>query len=147
MAEAEDRYTKDGTTDLKGNPSVKKDTGTWKACPYILANECCERLAYYGMSTNLVNFMKDRLNEGSAAAANNVTNWSGSCYITPLIGAFLADAYLGRFWTISSFMMVYIAGLTLLTLSHLLMVSSQNALMASATQQEARQGLYLLHFT
>ncbi|KAJ4769122.1 Protein NRT1/ PTR FAMILY 5.1 [Rhynchospora pubera] len=117
MAEAEDRYTKDGTTDLKGNPSVKKDTGTWKACPYILANECCERLAYYGMSTNLVNFMKDRLNEGSAAAANNVTNWSGSCYITPLIGAFLADAYLGRFWTISSFMMVYIAGLTLLTLS------------------------------
>jgi solute carrier family 15 (peptide/histidine transporter), member 3/4 len=36
MAELDDRYTKDGTTDLKGNPSVKKDTGTWKACPYIL---------------------------------------------------------------------------------------------------------------
>lgn len=34
--EVEDRYTQDGTTDLKGNPCVKKETGTWKACPYIL---------------------------------------------------------------------------------------------------------------
>lgn len=72
------------------------------------ANECCERLAYYGMSTNLVNFMKDRLGMENALAANSVTNWSGTCYITPLIGAFLADAYLGRFWTIASFMIIYI---------------------------------------
>lgn len=74
----------------------------------IAANECCERLAYYGMSTNLVNFMKDRLNQGNAKAANNVTNWSGTCYITPLLGAFIADAYLGRYRTIASFMIVYI---------------------------------------
>jgi solute carrier family 15 (peptide/histidine transporter), member 3/4 len=81
----------------------------------LIANECCERLAYYGMSTNLVNFMKNRLNEGNAAAANIVTNWSGTCYITPLIGAFLADAYLGRFSTISIFMMIYIVVSTLIT--------------------------------
>lgn len=35
MAE-EDIYTKDGTTDFRSNPAVKKETGTWKACPYIL---------------------------------------------------------------------------------------------------------------
>jgi solute carrier family 15 (peptide/histidine transporter), member 3/4 len=67
------------------------------------------------MSTNLVNFMKNRLNEGNTAAANNVTNWSGTCYITPLIGAFLADAYLGRFSTISTFMLIYIVVSTLVT--------------------------------
>jgi solute carrier family 15 (peptide/histidine transporter), member 3/4 len=72
------------------------------------ANECCERLAYYGMSTNLVNYMKTRLGLENAVAANNVTNWSGTCYITPLIGAFLADAYMGRYWTIASFMIIYI---------------------------------------
>ena len=71
-------------------------------------NECCERLAYYGMSTNLVNYMKTRLGQGNSVAANNVTNWSGTCYITPLIGAFLADAYMGRYWTIASFMIIYI---------------------------------------
>ena len=52
--------------------------------------------------------MKTRLGQESAIAANNVTNWSGTCYITPLLGAFLADAYMGRFWTIASFMIIYI---------------------------------------
>uniref|UniRef100_A0A0D9UWM0 Major facilitator superfamily (MFS) profile domain-containing protein n=1 Tax=Leersia perrieri TaxID=77586 RepID=A0A0D9UWM0_9ORYZ len=117
MREVADMYTQDGTVDMKGNPATKKNTGNWRACPYILANECCERLAYYGMSTNLVNYMKTRLGQESAMAANNVTNWSGTCYITPLIGAFLADAYLGRFWTIASFMIIYILGLSLLTMA------------------------------
>ncbi|KAF0905063.1 hypothetical protein E2562_000870 [Oryza meyeriana var. granulata] len=117
MGEVADIYTQDGTVDVKGNPAIKKNTGNWRACPYILANECCERLANYGMSTNLVNYMKTRLGQESAIAANNVTNWSGTCYITPLIGAFLADAYMGRFWTIASFMIIYILGLALLTMA------------------------------
>lgn len=71
-------------------------------------NECCERLAYYGMSTNLVNYLITHLNQGSAEAANNITNWSGTCYITTLIGAFLADAYLGRFWVIAVFSSIYV---------------------------------------
>jgi hypothetical protein len=29
-------YTQDGTVDSKGNPAVKKNTGNWRACPYIL---------------------------------------------------------------------------------------------------------------
>lgn len=69
------------------------------------------------MSTNLVNFMTERLHQGNTTAANNVSNWSGTCYIMPLVGAFLADSYLGRYWTISSFMIIYIFGLTLLTLA------------------------------
>ena len=32
----DDKYTKDGTVDYRGNPANKTDTGTWKACPYIL---------------------------------------------------------------------------------------------------------------
>ena len=60
------------------------------------------------MGTNLVNYLKDRLNQGNVTASNNVTNWSGTCYITPLIGAFLADAYLGRYWTIAGFSIIYV---------------------------------------
>ncbi|XP_027932616.1 protein NRT1/ PTR FAMILY 8.1-like [Vigna unguiculata] len=116
MAE-DDIYTKDGTVDHRGNPANKKETGTWRACPFILGNECCERLAYYGMSTNLVLYFKNRLHQHSATASNNVSNWSGTCYITPLIGAFLADSYLGRYWTIAIFSIIYAIGMTLLTLS------------------------------
>ncbi|XP_020236789.1 protein NRT1/ PTR FAMILY 8.1 [Cajanus cajan] len=116
MAE-EDFYTKDGTVDYRGNPANKKETGTWRACPFILGNECCERLAYYGMSTNLVTYFTNQLNQHGATASKNNANWGGTCYITPLIGAFVADAYLGRYKTILCFSIVYVIGMTLLTLS------------------------------
>lgn len=74
---------------------------------FLTGNEGCERLAYYGISTNLVTYLGTNLHQGSAAAANNVTNWSGTCYITTLIGAFFADSYLGRFWTIAIFSTIY----------------------------------------
>ncbi|KAK7301805.1 hypothetical protein RJT34_12681 [Clitoria ternatea] len=112
-----DVYTKDGTVDYHGNPANKKETGTWRACPFILGNECCERLAFYGMSTNLVLYFKKRLHQHSATASKNVNNWGGTCYITPLIGAFFADSYLGRYWTIAVFSIIYVIGMTLLTLS------------------------------
>ncbi|XP_068668533.1 LOW QUALITY PROTEIN: protein NRT1/ PTR FAMILY 8.1-like [Aristolochia californica] len=113
----EDTYTKDGTVDRHNNPANKKKTGNKRTIPFILGNECCERLAYYGMGTNLVLYMKLRLHQPNATAANNVTNWSGTCYITPLIGAFLADAYWGRYRTIVTFSIIYVIGMTLLTLS------------------------------
>ncbi|KAJ8749754.1 hypothetical protein K2173_012305 [Erythroxylum novogranatense] len=114
---AEDTYTKDGTVDYKGNPANIHTTGTWKACPFIIANEFCERLAYYGMSSNLVLYFKKKLNQHSATATKNNSDWSGTCYITPLIGAFVADAYLGRFWTIACFSTIYVFGMTLLAMS------------------------------
>ncbi|ESQ40100.1 hypothetical protein EUTSA_v10013125mg [Eutrema salsugineum] len=112
-----DMFTQDGTLDIHKKPANKEKTGTWKACRFILGTECCERLAYYGMSINLVNYVEKHLSMGNVAASNSVTNWSGTCYATPLIGAFLADAYLGRYFTIASFVIVYICGMTLLTLS------------------------------
>ncbi|MBA0706872.1 hypothetical protein Golax_018957, partial [Gossypium laxum] len=71
-------------------------------------NECCERLAFYGINTNLVNYLKFQLNQRNVTAVSNVTNWSGMCYVMPLIGAFFADAYLGRYWTIASFSIIYV---------------------------------------
>ncbi|KAL0309955.1 UNVERIFIED_CONTAM: protein NRT1/ PTR FAMILY 8.1 [Sesamum radiatum] len=113
----DDIYTKDGTVNIHKKPANKAKTGSWKACRFILVTECCERLAYYGMSTNLVNYLRIHLGQGNVTASNNVTNWSGTCYITPLIGAFVADSYLGRFWTIATFATIYVIGMTLLTLS------------------------------
>ena len=73
----------------------------------LLGNECCERLAYYGMSSNLMIYFTKQLNQHTAEASRNVSNWSGTCYIMPLLGAFLADSCLGRYWTIASFSIIY----------------------------------------
>ncbi|KAM0826275.1 hypothetical protein ACQ4PT_068985 [Festuca glaucescens] len=110
-------YTGDGSVDFSGNRVVKEKTGRWRACPFILGNECCERLAYYGISTNLVTYLTKKLHDGNASAARNVTTWQGTCYLTPLIGAILADAYWGRYWTIATFSTIYFVGMSVLTLS------------------------------
>ncbi|KAK6931667.1 Proton-dependent oligopeptide transporter family [Dillenia turbinata] len=110
-------YTGDGSVDFKGNPVLKSNTGNWRACPFILGTECCERLAYYGIATNLVTYLTQKMHEGNVSAARNVTTWQGTCYLTPLVGAILADAYWGRYWTIATFSTIYFIGMCTLTLS------------------------------
>ncbi|XP_015163861.1 protein NRT1/ PTR FAMILY 8.3-like [Solanum tuberosum] len=110
-------YTRDGSVDIKGNPVLKSETGNWRACPFILGNECCERLVFYGIALNLVTYLTKKLHEGNVSAARNVTTWQGTCYLTPLIGAVLADAYWGRYRTIATFSMIYFMGMCTLTLS------------------------------
>jgi peptide/histidine transporter 3/4 len=70
--------------------------------------ELFERMAYYGVASNLVMYLTERLHQGTVEAANNVTNWSGTVFLTPLIGAFVADAYLGRYWTFVAGSAVYL---------------------------------------
>ena len=69
--------------------------------------EIAERLAFYGISANLVTYLTRVLHEGTAPSAKNVNNWIGATFLAPLLGAFLADAYWGRFWTILVFGCVY----------------------------------------
>ncbi|KAL8236719.1 hypothetical protein R6Q59_017800 [Mikania micrantha] len=110
-------YTKDGTVDHLNHPAKKLKTGNWKACVFIVATASFERLAYFGMSSNLLLYFKVELNQHSATASRNLSNWTGACYITPLVGAFLADGYIGKYWTIASSSLLYAIGMALLTLS------------------------------
>ncbi|XP_058731203.1 protein NRT1/ PTR FAMILY 8.3-like [Vicia villosa] len=111
------QYTCDGSVDFRRKPAIKHNTGNWRACPFILGNECCERLAFFGITTNLVTYLTTKLHEGNASAARNVSVWQGTCYLTPLIGAVLADGYWGRYWTIAVFSMIYFLGMCILTIS------------------------------
>ncbi|CAD6235608.1 unnamed protein product [Miscanthus lutarioriparius] len=95
----------------------KRDRRIFWACAFILANNCFQCIAYFAVSTNLVNYLKDRLHEGSKAAANGVTNWMGTSSITPLVAAFLADAFLGRYWTIALFLVISFVAYVVLTVS------------------------------
>ncbi|KAF8755802.1 hypothetical protein HU200_011274 [Digitaria exilis] len=81
------------------------------------ANNCFQYTAYFAVSTNLVNYLKDQLHVGSKAAANGVTNWLGTSSITPLVAAFLADAFLGRYWTIALFLLISVVAYAVLTAS------------------------------
>ncbi|KAL1559641.1 protein NRT1/ PTR FAMILY 5.2-like [Salvia divinorum] len=115
--EGEGDYTKDGTFDLKGRPVLRSNTGKWKACYFIVGYEAIERMAYYGIASNLVIYLTNKLHEGTVESANNVTNWIGTVWMTPLIGAYIADTYLGRYWTFMIASSIYLMGMILLTLA------------------------------
>ncbi|KAL9254885.1 NRT1/ PTR FAMILY 8.3-like protein [Drosera capensis] len=87
-------YTGDGSTDISGNSVLKQNTGKWKACPFILGTECCERLAYCGIATILVSYLTSKLHESNVSAARNVNTWTGTCYLAPLIATPLQYAVL-----------------------------------------------------
>nr|WPO07350.1 NPF [Larix kaempferi] len=107
----------DGSTDLKGRPSRRSLTGGWVASLLIIGIEIAERIAYYGIVSNLVTYLTNVMHQTTATAAKNVNVWSGTASMLPLLGAFVADSYLGRYWTILVSSIVYLVGLSLLTLS------------------------------
>ncbi|PON79208.1 Proton-dependent oligopeptide transporter family [Parasponia andersonii] len=67
-------------------------------------------------SRNLVTYFTNKLHRGNASAAQTVSIWQGICYLTLLIGASVADAYWGRYWTIAAFSVIHFIGMCALTL-------------------------------
>ncbi|XP_027349070.1 protein NRT1/ PTR FAMILY 5.2-like [Abrus precatorius] len=116
-ANGNEDYTQDGTVDLKGRPVLRSKTGRWKACSFIVGYEVFERMAYYGIASNLVLYLSKKLHEGTVKSSNNVSNWVGSVWMMPLAGAYIADAYLGRYRTFVIASCIYLLGMCLLTLA------------------------------
>uniref|UniRef100_A0A2N9FSH3 Major facilitator superfamily (MFS) profile domain-containing protein n=1 Tax=Fagus sylvatica TaxID=28930 RepID=A0A2N9FSH3_FAGSY len=117
VEEGIDEYTQDGTVDLKGNPVLRSKRGGWTACWFVVVYEVFERMAYYGISSNLIVYLTNKLHQGTVTSSNNVTNWVGTIWITPILGAYVADAHLGRYWTFIIASTIYLSGMILLTLS------------------------------
>ncbi|CAO2835338.1 unnamed protein product [Amaranthus hypochondriacus] len=108
------------TVDYKHRPAIRSKHGQWKSASFIIWVEMAERLAYYGISGNLINFLTGKLGQSTAMAAANVNAWSGVASLNPVLGAVIADSFLGRFYTILVSSIIYILGLGLLTLSAML---------------------------
>ncbi|KAK8498189.1 hypothetical protein V6N13_061788 [Hibiscus sabdariffa] len=91
--------------------------GGWSAAVFVIFVEMAERFAFYGLAGNLITYLTNNLGEPVATAAKNVNTWVGISAIFPLIGAFIADSYLGRFKTILASSLIYFSGMVLLSLS------------------------------
>lgn len=88
---------------------------------FLLLSSCtvtefCERLAYIGMQGSLVLFFQVVMGMNNEEADIQYNAWSGACYITPLLGGYIADSYLGRYNTILIFCLIYLAGMVMLVL-------------------------------
>lgn len=72
------------------------------------AIEFSERLSFFGLATNLITYLTKALHQDIGAAAKNVNYWTGVTTLVPLIGAFLADTYTGRFTMILLSSLIYL---------------------------------------
>ncbi|XP_058780772.1 protein NRT1/ PTR FAMILY 8.1-like isoform X1 [Vicia villosa] len=107
----------DDRVDRHGKVADKRTTGGWKAAPYIIMNEVIERLAFFSIAVNMTRYLVVEMHQSIPDSATHVTDWIGAAYVLTLLGAFLADAYLGRFKTIIVFSSIYAVGMLMLTIS------------------------------
>ncbi|KAG6665967.1 hypothetical protein I3843_02G174400 [Carya illinoinensis] len=72
-------------------------------------------MAFNGIASNLVNYLTTQLHQDTVSSVRDVNNWSGTVWITPILGAYIADSYAGRFWTFAVSSLIYVMGMVLLT--------------------------------
>ncbi|CAN6357274.1 unnamed protein product [Urochloa humidicola] len=89
----------------------------WKAMPYVIGNETCEKLGTIGTTANLLVYLTTVYGMKSASATTLLSLWGGTVNMAPVLGAFLSDSYLGRYATIALASMASFAGMIILTLT------------------------------
>uniref|UniRef100_A0A8D3E4U9 Solute carrier family 15 member 1a n=1 Tax=Scophthalmus maximus TaxID=52904 RepID=A0A8D3E4U9_SCOMX len=77
---------------------------------FIVVNEFCERFSYYGMRAVLVLYFKYFLRWDDDMATSIYHTFVALCYLTPILGAIVADSWLGKFKTIIYLSVVYAIG-------------------------------------
>ena len=74
-------------------------TGHPKGLYFLFFTEMWERFSYYGMRAIFILFMTDQaigLSMNDADASQIYGSYTGLVYLTPLLGGYLCDKYLGN---------------------------------------------------
>uniref|UniRef100_A0A671MXY6 Solute carrier family 15 member 1-like n=1 Tax=Sinocyclocheilus anshuiensis TaxID=1608454 RepID=A0A671MXY6_9TELE len=102
--------------DEKMDETKKTKKKTAECCGYpisiffIVVNEFCERFSYYGMRAVLVLYFRYFLLWDDDLATSIYHAFVALCYLTPILGAIIADSWLGKFKTIIYLSIVYAIG-------------------------------------
>ncbi|KAI9272742.1 POT family-domain-containing protein [Phascolomyces articulosus] len=133
----EDEYPEPTDEDWK---NLREVADTVPASAYlVILIEFCERFTYYGLSGPFQNYIQHpdpghypadqpgAMGKGQQTATALTTFFQFWCYITPIIGAVIADQYLGKYKTILLFSIIYFIGLVILTCTSIPMAIESGA--------------------
>ncbi|XP_052506004.1 solute carrier family 15 member 1 [Budorcas taxicolor] len=84
---------------------------------FIVVNEFCERFSYYGMRALLILYFQRFLGWNDNLGTAIYHTFVALCYLTPILGALIADSWLGKFKTIVSLSIVYTIGQVVIAVS------------------------------
>lgn len=81
-----------------------------KSVFFIITNEFCERFSYYGMRTILVIYLNYMLHYSTDSATVMYHVFNMLSYFFPVLGAIIADSWLGKYKTILYLSIIYAIG-------------------------------------
>lgn len=84
---------------------------------FIVINEFCERFSYYGMKALLILYFTRFFKWDDDLSTAIYHTFVAICYLTPILGALIADSWLGKFSTIVSLSIVYTIGQVVIAVS------------------------------
>ncbi|KAF3441908.1 hypothetical protein FNV43_RR15823 [Rhamnella rubrinervis] len=103
----------------KTTQKVSRKKGGLITMPFIIANETLEKVSSFGLHANMVSYLITQYHMDNAPAINTLFLWGAITNFLPIFGAFLSDAFLGRFRTIALGTVVSLLGMLVLWLTSL----------------------------
>ncbi|XP_004680348.1 PREDICTED: solute carrier family 15 member 1 [Condylura cristata] len=94
---------------------------------FIVINEFCERFSYYGMKAILTLYFRYFFLWSDNVGTAVYHTFVALCYLTPILGAIIADSWLGKFKTIVSLSIVYTIGQVVTAVSSISELSDTNS--------------------
>lgn len=88
------------------NVPTSHPIGFW----FFFAGEFAERCSYYGMRAILFLYMTDQIGIQNSNAMTYMSLFMAGCYFLPMLGSYIADNYIGKYWTIVGFSIPYVLG-------------------------------------
>ncbi|KAK9208094.1 hypothetical protein WN944_000448 [Citrus x changshan-huyou] len=92
----------------------KNPKGGLRTLPFIIANEAFERMATVGFTPNMILYLCREYNMETTAATNIIFIWTAATNFLPIVGALLADSYVGRYRMIGFGCFTCLLGMVLL---------------------------------
>ncbi|XP_012860531.1 solute carrier family 15 member 1 [Echinops telfairi] len=93
---------------------------------FIVVNEFCERFSYYGMRALLILYFRNFIGWDDNLSTAIYHTFVALCYLTPILGALIADSWLGKFKTIVSLSIVYTIGQAVISVSSIADLTGQD---------------------
>ncbi|XP_047340672.1 protein NRT1/ PTR FAMILY 1.2-like [Impatiens glandulifera] len=71
--------------------------GGFRTIPFIIANETFERVASYGLSSNMITYLMNEYHLEMISSSNILYCWSATTNLFLVIGAYFSDSLVGRY--------------------------------------------------
>lgn len=117
-------------TDDASTPASAAPTGHPIGFWFFFWGEFAERCSYYGMRAILALYMTEKLGVDKGDAGTYMSLFIAACYFFPLVGGWVADNFLGKYWTIVLFSVPYVFAQFLVGIENKYLVTSALILLA-----------------